>query len=214
MRLDKLDAGVLRLLQGNARLSFRDLAKELGTTTPTVAARVRALEDLGVIKAYRAELDLNLLGGTPYVVTLRARPAALQKVAEALLAAPWAEEVLLLAGSVLCLRARIRPPQTLGDLHAAVAAVEDVNSYDVAEVLAAPHRLAVHPIPEGVDLSCHQCGGPIHGEPVRGKLDGRVHVFCCHQCLEAFRSRYEKVAAKAPRHRPPAGARGPRGAAR
>ena len=52
----------MRLLQENARLSFRQMGESVGLTAPAVAERVRRLEDSGVIKGYSVELELNKVG--------------------------------------------------------------------------------------------------------------------------------------------------------
>src|SRR5581483_12988 len=56
MDLDPVDQALLRLLREDARLSFRELARRTGVSTPTAAAKVRRLEALGVIQGYRAVL--------------------------------------------------------------------------------------------------------------------------------------------------------------
>lgn len=194
MQLDRLDIGLLRLLQQDARLSFRQLAERLGTTTPTVSARVKALESLGVLRGYRAEVDAGLLGGTAFVLSVRAPPAASERVARELAAIPCVEEVILLAGSVLHARARLRPPgESLADLHGALARIEEVSGYEVSEVLAVKHRQAASVLPDQLDVRCHQCGGPIHGEPHQRAFEGRPHVFCCKGCLGAFAKRVERL---------------------
>jgi Lrp/AsnC family leucine-responsive transcriptional regulator len=63
-KLDDRDWELLGLLQRDARVSFSDLARELGMSAPAVTERVRRLEDAGVIRGYRAELDLEKLGLT------------------------------------------------------------------------------------------------------------------------------------------------------
>lgn len=200
MQLDDLDARLLELLHGDARLSFRDLAEKLGVTTPTVSQRVKDLEDLGLLTGYRAEIDPRLLGGTLHVVTVRARPAAIPQVTTALAATAGVEEALVLAGGIVSARFRARPPNApLAGLHAALAALPDVASYEVAEVLetasvarAAPLALAERKLA----VACHECKGPIHAEPVRARIGERAHVFCCKRCLADFRARYDAVAAK------------------
>jgi DNA-binding CsgD family transcriptional regulator len=54
--LDATDQAILRLLREDARLSFREIARRVGVSTPTVATKVRQLEALGVIQGYRAVL--------------------------------------------------------------------------------------------------------------------------------------------------------------
>ena len=194
MRLDRLDVGILRLLQEDARLSYRQLAERLGTTTPTVSARVKGLERLGILRGYRADVDPSVLGGSAFVLTVRAPPRAVDAVAKALAAMDGVEEVLLLAGGALQARVRLPSGGSLAELHSAVAALADVQSYDVAHVLAVPHRAAAHDIAEDVDVPCHQCHGPIRGEPVTRTLGGAPHVFCCKHCMATFAKRYERLA--------------------
>ncbi len=55
--LDEIGWKILMELQENARLSFAELGRRVGLSTPAVAQRVRRLEDEGIIKAYRAEVD-------------------------------------------------------------------------------------------------------------------------------------------------------------
>lgn len=46
----------------NARISFAELGRRVGLTTPAVIERVRKLEDAGVILGYRAEIDPAKIG--------------------------------------------------------------------------------------------------------------------------------------------------------
>jgi len=60
--LDSVGWRLLRLLQENARLSFRQLGDVIGLTSPAVTERVHRLQDAGVIKGFYAELDLAKVG--------------------------------------------------------------------------------------------------------------------------------------------------------
>ncbi|HWG92159.1 MAG TPA: AsnC family transcriptional regulator [Candidatus Thermoplasmatota archaeon] len=200
MRLDPLDAALLRLLREDARLSFRDLAEKTGSTTPTVSARVKALEEIGLIRGYHADVERRFLGGPLLVVTVASRPADAHRIAEALSGMPGMEEVLLLTGGRIQGRLRLRPPTiTTATLHETLAGLEGVLSYDTAEVIGQPRAEPGLDLPEAMDVPCHQCQGPIHGEGVRAKFGERTNVFCCRQCLADFRERFERTAAKAKR---------------
>ncbi len=54
---DDIDRKILSELQVDARLSFAELGRRVGLTTPAVIERVRKLEDARVITGYRAEVD-------------------------------------------------------------------------------------------------------------------------------------------------------------
>ena len=53
---------ILEGLQQNARLSFAELGRKIGLSTPAVAERVHRLEEAGVITGYHASLDSAKLG--------------------------------------------------------------------------------------------------------------------------------------------------------
>jgi Lrp/AsnC family leucine-responsive transcriptional regulator len=61
-RVDQTDWRLLRELQADARLSFSELARRVGMSTPAVAERVRRLEEAGVITGYRTAVDRARLG--------------------------------------------------------------------------------------------------------------------------------------------------------
>ncbi len=61
-QLDGVGWRLLRLLQENARLSFRQLGEAVGLTAPAVAERVRRLEDTGILTGYYAAIDLAKVG--------------------------------------------------------------------------------------------------------------------------------------------------------
>jgi len=61
-RIDRVGWRLLKLLQENARLSFRQLGEMIGLTSPAVAERVRRLEDAGILVGYHAEIDLAKAG--------------------------------------------------------------------------------------------------------------------------------------------------------
>ena len=72
MELDNLDWGLLTELQSDARTSFNELARRLGVSAPTVAQRVRRLEEAGVITGYRATVDVSAVGlGVQALVSMR-----------------------------------------------------------------------------------------------------------------------------------------------
>lgn len=60
--LDELDVRILRLLNSDARKSFRDIAKEVDASISTVSNRVRRLEEEGIISGYVPILNESRLG--------------------------------------------------------------------------------------------------------------------------------------------------------
>jgi Lrp/AsnC family leucine-responsive transcriptional regulator len=70
MAIDDIDRKVLSELQQDARISYAELGRRVGLTTPAVIERVRKLEDAGVITGYRAEIDTSKVG-LPIIAFIR-----------------------------------------------------------------------------------------------------------------------------------------------
>ncbi|MBM7692706.1 Lrp/AsnC family leucine-responsive transcriptional regulator [Peribacillus deserti] len=62
MKIDDIDKHILRCLVGNSRLSIRELSKQVNLSAPSVAERVRRLEEEGVIEGYSSKLNYSALG--------------------------------------------------------------------------------------------------------------------------------------------------------
>jgi DNA-binding Lrp family transcriptional regulator len=60
--MDEIDRKILAELQADGRLSVTDLAERVGLSLSPCHRRVRALEQSGVIRDYRAHLDPAMLG--------------------------------------------------------------------------------------------------------------------------------------------------------
>src|SRR6185312_16260927 len=60
--LDKFDIAILSELQSDARLTNTELAQRVGLSAAPCWRRVRALEEAGFIKGYRAEIDRHKIG--------------------------------------------------------------------------------------------------------------------------------------------------------
>jgi DNA-binding Lrp family transcriptional regulator len=102
--LDAIDWKILKEVQENGRITNVELARRVGISAPPSLRRVRALEEAGYIKGYRALLDEKRLG---YEVTVFAM-VHLSSQAEADLAAfeafvrnaPLVRECHMLSGEI------------------------------------------------------------------------------------------------------------------
>lgn len=78
MAFDEIDQTILQRLQKDARLTNRQLARELGIAESTCLARVGSLEAQGVISGFHAVIDLKKIGrGVQAHVSIKIRPQAL-----------------------------------------------------------------------------------------------------------------------------------------
>jgi len=81
--LDARNRELIRLLREDARLAVSALARRVGMSAPAVKERLTRLEEAGIIRGYRLELDPAALG-LPIAIFVRIRPlpGKLPKIAE------------------------------------------------------------------------------------------------------------------------------------
>ncbi len=81
--MDVVNRALLMELRDDGRLSLAELGRRVGLSAPAVAERLQRLQEGGVVRGYRADLDPRALG-YPMGVVLRIRPEArhLRTVAE------------------------------------------------------------------------------------------------------------------------------------
>lgn len=60
--IDAIDRKILRALQRQGRLSFRDLGARIYLSSNATAERVRRLQLMGIIRGYHADIDQTKLG--------------------------------------------------------------------------------------------------------------------------------------------------------
>jgi DNA-binding Lrp family transcriptional regulator len=60
--IDETDKAILGLLQADGRISNAEIARQVGLSAPATHARVRRLEEAGVIRQYATLLDRETIG--------------------------------------------------------------------------------------------------------------------------------------------------------
>ncbi|SCX53746.1 Lrp/AsnC family transcriptional regulator [Variovorax sp. EL159] len=79
--LDAIDQDILKALGANARMSLKELALQVGLSSPSVAERLRRLEERDVIRGYTVQINPRALGYQfQAIVRIRPLPGQLQAV--------------------------------------------------------------------------------------------------------------------------------------
>jgi Lrp/AsnC family leucine-responsive transcriptional regulator len=68
--LDRISWKIVEELQQDARMSWAELGRRVGLTTPAVSERVYRLQELGVIRGFHADISLERLG-MPILIFVR-----------------------------------------------------------------------------------------------------------------------------------------------
>ena len=61
--LDELDQQIVRLLIANARMSYSEIGQQVGISRVAVKARIRALEQRGIIEEYTTTINPQKISG-------------------------------------------------------------------------------------------------------------------------------------------------------
>jgi len=124
--LDKRDVKILKLLQRNCKMTAKEIAKKIGSPITTVYAKIKRMEELGIIKQYKAILDSKKLdkGTTAFILVSfayrpggREKPLSQREVAEQIAIFPEVQEVHIITGSWdILIKVKADHVDTLGKL--------------------------------------------------------------------------------------------------
>ncbi|MCK6550754.1 Lrp/AsnC family transcriptional regulator [Myxococcota bacterium] len=98
--MDRIDARIIELLQADARRTQGDIAQRVGLSQPSVAERIKKLEERGYIRGYTAKVDPRRLGLdiTAFVGVGIAHPKYFDSFEKKLAAMPEVQEAHRVAG--------------------------------------------------------------------------------------------------------------------
>ncbi len=62
VRISEKDIAIIEFLMKDARMPYTEMARRLGVTEAAVRKRVKKLEEVGIIRGYRAVIDAKRIG--------------------------------------------------------------------------------------------------------------------------------------------------------
>lgn len=145
--MDRLDAGILRLLHDEPRIGVLETSRRLGVARGTVQARLDKMIDRGVITGFGPDVDLAALGyGVMAFTTIEVVQGRIKDVIDPLQAIPEVLEVHSIAGQGdLLVRLAARSNQHLMDLLERILSIADIARTSTAIALA--HQIPYRVLP-------------------------------------------------------------------
>jgi DNA-binding Lrp family transcriptional regulator len=195
VELDQIDIRILETLLEDGRISFNDLAKAVGVSTPTVSARITTLTELGLIRGFRLYLDTELLNEVTAIITLDCRPSDVDTLTESMEAFDEVRELYVVDGTRLMAKVTTLDIEHMNRFFDALAGIEEIVTYRYHTVTRTVKELPRSLIHEGlkVMVDCYYCSKPIAENPVKIKLDGKDHYLCCGSCETLYREKYGRI---------------------
>lgn len=148
--LDERDWKIIVALQDDARLSMAALGREIGLSAPATAERVRRLEEQKVIRAYRAEIDLDRVGlEVQAIVRIKASGRDLDKATRTLCAFPEVFECYrATGGDCFVLRVAVSDIRELQKFLDRIALFGDLTTSVILSTPLKQKTVCLHPLSE------------------------------------------------------------------
>ena len=87
--IDATDRAIIAALSEDGRMTVRELATQIGLSSPSVTERIHKLQDAGAIRGYTIVVDPTAFGlGIAAHVRMRAMPGEVKRLAQMLIATP------------------------------------------------------------------------------------------------------------------------------
>ena len=131
--IDKTDRAIIAALTENGRVSFKDLAEQIGLSSPSVTERIHKLEDCSAIQSYTITINPKALGlNVAAHVRFYAMPGEVKKVDQMLNDSPEVIEAVRVTGKDCFLATVV--VRELEDIEKLTDRFERVAATDVAIV--------------------------------------------------------------------------------
>jgi Lrp/AsnC family leucine-responsive transcriptional regulator len=199
MNLDGTDVNILKVLQTNGRLSFRQISERVKVSVPTVSNKISNMENLGVIKGYQADLDTERLGEISVILTIKVKPSELRQVAEYFNEDQRVRKIFVLSSGRLLMVCTFTESHRINEFVSQLGNFSEIMEYEIANIVSVVkenHRALVE-MGASVILQCAQCKKDIWDEAIKIKIDGQDFYLCGNECARTFQEKQDRGRAKA-----------------
>lgn len=194
--LDKIDNAIIQSLMKDGRKSLRQIAKEVGVSTPTVEFRFKRMINTGFIKKIGPVLDTDKVElGISALLFMKVLASKALEIAKQLSEFEEVRNVFTTSGdNNMILRVTVDKPESLETLIrkkiSVIDGVRSVSSQLITRVVKDEQNVIVKP-GVAVNLTCNYCRGKIPEEPKTLRFGEYERYFCCSSCLTLYKEKYK-----------------------
>jgi DNA-binding Lrp family transcriptional regulator len=195
-KLDKVDLAVINSLMADGRKSFRQIAKEIGISTPTVEARFSRMRGMGIIKNIEPMLDIDIIENQlSALVFLKTNLVQSVQIADELAAISEVRRVYMMTGeSNIVAKVVAERPETLEKMiRERIAPIEGINSISYQIITRTVKDSQSISIKEEMflKLQCDFCDAEITKKAKKIEIENQRRYFCCNSCMILYKQKYK-----------------------
>ena len=135
--LDTIDRAIIAALTDNGRITIRELAEQIGLSSPSVTERIHKLEDAGAIRSYTITVEPKVFGLVIAAhIRMRAMPGEVKRLTQMLIDTPEIAEADRVTGED-CFLAKV----VVSDVHELETVIDrflPFSSTDTAIIQSSP----------------------------------------------------------------------------
>jgi DNA-binding Lrp family transcriptional regulator len=207
--LDEIDLEIINSLTKDGRKSFRQIAREIKVSTPTVESRFSKMKnDLGIIKNIQPIIDTDKLDNSKLLtslVFLKVNAAKSIDIANKLSVIPEVKCVYLTTGEHnMIIKLMIAEEERydhnthhrLEDLvRKKIATINGLISvaYQIVTKTIKDEQISSSSLKSGtlIKTSCDYCGNEIAKSARKLQVGQYSRYFCCSSCLTLYKDKYK-----------------------
>jgi DNA-binding Lrp family transcriptional regulator len=195
-KLDKIDLAIINSLMADGRKSFRQIAKEIRVSTPTVEARFSRMRGMGIIKNIEPILDIDIIENQlSALVFLKTDLTQSVQIADELAAISEVRRVYMMTGeSNVVVKVVAERPETLEKMiRERIAPIEGINSISYQIITRTVKDSQSISIKDEMflKLQCDFCDAEITKKAKKIEIENQRRYFCCNSCLILYKQKYK-----------------------
>jgi DNA-binding Lrp family transcriptional regulator len=196
VNLDRIDTLVINSLMQDGRKSFRQIAKEIGFSTPTVESHFSKMIRLGIIKNIVPIIDSERIEKqtSAFVYIKVENSTQTVNVANKMSAIQDIKNVYLLTGEYnLMIKVIADSPELIEELvRTKIAVIKGIESSKFQIVTRTIKEAQSVTIKEGIPIKmrCDYCNNEVLKNSKTLQFGQYERHFCCNSCLTLYKQKY------------------------
>jgi DNA-binding Lrp family transcriptional regulator len=197
-KLDKIDLAIINSLMQDGRKSFRQIAREIKVSTPTVEARFEKMKSMGVINSIQPIINVDKIESQmSAMLFLKSNHSQSVDIANKLSSISEIKNIYLITGEyniVLKVVLQQQPPEYLEEfVRKKISTIEGIRSMSyqlITNTIKENPRISIK---EGsfVRMNCDYCENEILRIAKVLEAGQFKRYFCCNSCLTLYKQKYK-----------------------